>query len=391
MPVTLVITDLDVGGAERALVVLATGLDRTRWEPRVIALGAEGALVEPLRAAGIATECLDVNRRRPVQAVFRLVRSLRAHRPWLVQSFLFHANLAARLAAPWAGRPWVVGGVRVAERRQEWHLLLDALSARLAVGSVCVSQGVYRYSRDVGRLPIDRLVVIPNGIDPEPFDAVAPLPRESIGVPNDATLALFVGRIDPQKGLPDLLEAARRVVIPARPDWHLALAGDGPSLATLQEFTRASPTLSDRVRWLGRRDDVPSLLKTADVLVLPSHWEGMPNVVLEAMAARLPVVATAVEGSEELVIPGQTGWLVPPKEWESLGAALLDAAIDPERARRFGKAGRARVETDFSIDHVIQSYDELWSIVLGFEPRTIRADREGRVLDCLNEVPAVSR
>lgn len=391
MPVALVITDLDVGGAERALVALAKGLDRTRWEPRVIALGAERVLAGPLRAAGIETECLDVDRRRPVQALFRLTRALRGRRPRLVQSFLFHANLATRLAAPWAGAPWVVSGLRVAERRKEWHLVLDALTASLASGSVCVSDGVYRYSRDVGRLPIERLAVIPNGIDPGPFDAAPPLPRASLGVPANAHLALFVGRIDPQKGLPDLLEVARRVVVPTRPDWRLALAGDGPSRSALQEFTRASPTLASRIHWLGRRDDVPRLLKTADVLVLPSHWEGMPNVVLEAMAARLPVVATAVEGTEELVIPGQTGWLVPPGRWEPLGAALLDAAADPDRARRFGEAGRIRAEAEFSIDRVVQLYDELWSIVLGYEPRNIRADREDQAPNRLNEAPSVGR
>lgn len=362
MPVCLVITDLDVGGAERALVSLATGLDRRHWEPSVIALGDEGALAGPLRAAGIGVECLGVVRTKPLSAIRRLAKSLRDRRPQLVQSFLFHANVAARIAGRWAGVPWVVGGLRVAERHAEWHLLIDALTTRLSAGSVCVSEGVRRFSRDVGRIAPDRLIVIPNGVDPAPFDRAEPVPRESLGVPADSHLALFVGRIDVQKGVDTLLRAAGRVA-ENRPDWHLALAGDGPLADDLRRQTEGQTYL----HWLGRRDDVPGLLKAADVLVLPSLWEGMPNVVLEAMAARRPVIGTRVEGTEDLVVPDRTGWLVTPRDDHGLSDALLDAGADPDRCRRFGEAGRARVEAEYALNRVVSEYDRLWSGLLGLE------------------------
>jgi starch synthase (maltosyl-transferring) len=125
--------------------------------------------------------------------------------------------------------------------------------------------------------------------------------------------------------------------------------------------------LKHRVHWLGRRDDVPSLLKTAELLVLPSLWEGMPNVVLEAMAARLAVVGTKVEGTEDLVVPDQTGWLVPPADSEALAAALLEAASDRDRLRRFGEAARSRVEASFTPTRVVEAYERLWAGVLGLE------------------------
>jgi len=365
--VTLAITDLDVGGAERALVALATGLDRRRWLPSVVAMGGEGTLAGPLRAAGIGVDCLDVNPGRPDRAVRALAGSFRRSRPELVQSFLFHANIAARLAAPMAGRPWVVGGLRVAERRRRWHLALDRLTGRLATGSACVSEGVRRFSVESGRLDPARLVVIPNGVDVSPFDRAEAVDRGSIGIPPGAVLALYVGRLDPQKGLPVLLEAAA-IVAASRPDWHLALAGDGPDRRALQDRADGLPGLSGRVHWLGRRDDVPALLKGADLLVLPSLWEGMPNVVLEAMAARRAVVATAVEGTEDLVIPGQTGWLVPPGEVAPLASALLEAAADSSRRIRFGEAGRARVEARFTPGRVVEAYERLWAGVLGLAP-----------------------
>ena len=366
MPVALVITDLDVGGAERSLVALATGLDRRRWSPSVACLGPEGKLAAPLRAAGVRVRCLAVDRRKPTAAVAGLARVLEKVRPELVQAFLFHANIAARLAAPLAGVPWVVGGLRVAERRERWHLWLDRLTIGLSAGSVCVSAGVERFAREAGRLPADRLTVIPNGIDVERIDRAAPVPREAIGVPEEAHLALFVGRLDAQKGVATLLEAAGRVA-GARPDWHLALAGDGPERDDLRRQAEADARLAGRVRWLGRRDDVPGLLKAADLLVLPSLWEGMPNVVLEAMAAGRAVVATAVEGSEDLVLPDRTGWLVPPGSPGPLAEVLLSAAADPGRLRRYGEAGRERVAAEFTPGRVVEAYDRLWSRLLGYE------------------------
>ncbi len=363
--VALVITDLDVGGAERALTALATRLDRSRWRVGVFCLSGPGALAEVIRGAGLPCECLDVGRRNPVRAVVRLASSLRRFGPELIQSFLFHANLAARLAAPWVGRPKppVLGGIRVAERRRRWHLLLDRWTSRLVAGEVCVSRGVLAFSRDVGGLDPARLTVIPNGIDPAPIDAADPVPRATIGIPEDAHLALFVGRLDPQKGVDDLLDAAERVMA-HRPDWHLALAGDGPERERLLGRIAAHATLRDRVRWLGRRDDVPGLLKSADVLVQASHWEGMPNAVLEAMAARRAVVGTAVEGTEDLVVPGETGWLVPPRDSAALEHALGEAAEDPDRCCRYGEAGRLRVEREFSLDAVVAAYERLWAGVL---------------------------
>jgi starch synthase (maltosyl-transferring) len=367
--VALVITDLDVGGAERALTALATRLDPSRWRVGVFGLSGPGELAEVIRGAGLPCECLGVSRHDPARAVARLASSLRRFRPELIQSFLFHANIAARLAAPWAGRPrpWVLGGVRVAERQRRWHLLLDRWTSRLVAGEVCVSRGVLAFSRDVGGLDPARLTVIPNGIDPAPIDAAEPVPRATIGVPDDAHLALCVGRLDPQKGLRDLLDAAGRVIA-RRPGWHLVLAGDGPERDRLIGTIEARADLRDHVRWLGRRDDVPGLLKSADVLVQASHWEGMPNTVLEAMAARRAVVGTAVEGTEDLVIPGETGWLVPPRDPAALAQALAAAAEDPDRCRRYGEAGRLRVEREFSLAAVVAAYERLWAGVLGLRP-----------------------
>ena len=149
--IALVITDLDVGGAERALTMLATRLDPKRWQVRVFCLGSAGTLVR----SDSSTRIFPANASRQTaviryKSIARLAIRLRQFHPKLVQSFMFHANLASRLAAPWAHWPWVVAGLRVAERQKRWHLILDRLTAPLTTGSVCVSQGVLRFSHQVG-------------------------------------------------------------------------------------------------------------------------------------------------------------------------------------------------------------------------------------------------
>lgn len=369
VPIALVITDLDIGGAERAMVALAAGLDRSRWEPSVTCLGPEGAMAAPLRRAGIAVTCLGVDRRRPVRAVLRLASTLRASRPALVQSFLFHANVAAKLASPWAGRPWVVGGLRVAERGKRWHRRLERLTQRLACGMVCVSEGVRRFSIGEAGLDPDRLVVIANGIAVEPHDRAVAVPKSQLGLDEASRVALFVGRMTEQKGVSSLLDAFAEIA-GERPDWTLLLVGEGPLRADLEQMAREDRRLVGRVRFLGRRDDVPSLLKTADLLVLSSLWEGMPNVVLEAMAASRPVCVARVEGIDELVAiegPDRNGWVASARFEDALLAATANDAPRME----LGANGRAKVLREFTTESVVSAYERLWAGVLGLDGRAI--------------------
>jgi starch synthase (maltosyl-transferring) len=359
----LVITELDVGGAEKMLIELAQRLDRRRWSPSVLALGREGPLARPLRQEGMDVECLEVDRRRPIRGVLRLAAALRARRPRLVQSFLFHANVASRLAAPLAGRPWVVGGVRVAEHEQAWHLRLERRTQRLGAGWVCVSEGVRQWMIREARIDPARLVVIPNGIEcdaPEPAAA----DRSVLSRFPAGPIALFVGRLTRQKGVDVLLEAAS-VVVANQPDWSLAIVGDGPDRPMLEERVRNDPGLKSAVKFLGARSDVGALLRAADLLVLPSRWEGMPNVVLEAMAAGRPVVATAVAGTSELVRSGETGWLVPPEDPGAVAGALIEAARDQPRAQLYSRQGRDRVAREYRVETMVERYERLWARVLG--------------------------
>ena len=356
--VLFLITEMDVGGAERCVRQLARGLDRARFAPEVAWLAGDGPLAAGLKNEGIPTHPLGMKGKGDLRVAWRLAKLLRARRPAILHTFLFHANLLGRLLAPFARIPVVVSSARVAERRGPWHGRLAAWTSFLISAEVAVSEGVRRLQEAAG-VPPRKLTVIPNGIDVSRFDNVRPASlRPDLGISEGATLILYVGRLDPQKGLHHLLEAICRVE-----NLHLILAGHGPSREWLEAEARRLG-LDDRTHFLGFRDDVPALLAASDALVLPSLWEGMPNVLLEAAAARRPVVATDVEGVRDIVEDGVTGLIVPPARPDALADALQAVSASPARREKMGEAAREKVACHFSLSTMIQQYEHLYEGLL---------------------------
>jgi glycosyltransferase involved in cell wall biosynthesis len=360
--IAFVITDLDPGGAERALVEVVTRLDRARWEPHVFNLSCEGELSGRLRAAGIPCDDLGRGRRPELRVIWRLYRALAKFDPALVQSFLFHANMASRLAALLAGIPVVVAGVRVAEHRSNGHLGWDRRTQPLVTHNVCVSEAVARFSSLTGGLSSAKVSVIPNGVDFARFQQAVPLKRTDLGIPDAAPLLVGVGRLDPQKGWETLIDALPAVWSEV-PETRLLIAGDGPERSALQSRIETVDPRA-RIRLLGYRDDVPRLLKTANLLVAPSRWEGLPNAVLEAMAAGCPIVASSAEGVTELLTHDRHGLVVPIGDTRALAEAILRLVTKPDEAKRLGAAAAERARLEFTWDRVASAYEDLYRRLL---------------------------
>lgn len=362
VPIAFCITDLDRGGAELALVALVTRLDPERWAPHVFCLTHRGRLAETLEEAGIPVTCLHLQRWNLPAVLWRLRRGLRHVRPQVVQTFLYHANILGRLAARMAGVSCVVSGVRVAEQRSRLRLLIDRWTQFLVRKHVCVSEGVARFSIDRGGLPRPKVVVIPNGVDYEKFAGATPTDLEGLGVPAGSVTILFVGRLEHQKA-PEVLVAAVAPLLQADRKRHVLLVGSGPDEARLREQA-ARLAVADQLHFAGRRDDVAGLMAAADCLVLPSRWEGMPNVVLEAMAAGLPVVATAVEGIDELLGRGNCGRIVPVDHPIALAEALNEFLQTREERKRIGLAAQLYVREHFTWNAVAAAYSDLYAELL---------------------------
>lgn len=355
------IPTLDRSGAEKQMVLLAKGLPRERFRVEVAALTRLGPLEADLTALGIPVTLIGKRHKADPLALRRLVRFMRERRFDVVQTWIFAANTYGRLAARRARVPVVITAEMAVDLWKGRTPL--AIDRRLACACwtdrvVGNSRAVVDFYRNAG-IPEDRLAMIYSGIsDEEPPTVDRTEVRASLGLPVDAPLALFVGRLAAQKGVGDLLKALD-LLQHVRPDLRTLIVGDGPLRVDLEELANAF-RLGGSARFLGHRDDVPRLLAAADLLVLPSLYEGLPNVVLEAMRFRLPVVATAAPGTTEVVSDGQTGLLVPPRAPKALAQAIRTLLDEPDYARRLGEAGRARVEADFRAETMVARFANLY-------------------------------
>ena len=193
------------------------------------------------------------------------------------------------------------------------------------------------------------------------FTNVKPADLAKLGV-SGRRLVTFVGRFDVQKGLPQLLTTAGNW-LQRLPDCDLLLVGKGPLEAALRQQC-CNMRIAERVRFAGWRPDVAAILAASDLLVLASAWEGMPNVVLEAMASRLPVVATQVEGVGELLGPGLQEQSVPYGKWDDFSDLVVRILRDRNLADRLGRENQSRAEHYFTIEQMVESYEELWEEIL---------------------------
>ena len=349
------------GGSEEAALHLMASLDRGRWEPVLMHHPAPGIarLVDGAARLGIRVQVVPrVDPQNRLVGITRLWRALRVERPAIL-----HAHLSWPFAckygvlAAWLARvPAIVGTAQLylapGSTRQARLML------RLFRRIIAVSQEVSRRYAEALGVPAHQLAVVRNAIRVPPAGRTPdPALRAALVRGRPDYVVLTLARLHPQKGHSYLLAAAAQV-----PDATFVLAGDGPLRAEL-EAQAHQLGVADRCVFLGDRPDVPDLLAAADVLVLPSLFEGLPVSVLEAMAAERPVVATRIGGTDEAVAHELNGLLVPPRDPTALASAIRRLQADPALARRLAAAGRERVEREFSTKVtaalVMRIYDEV--------------------------------
>lgn len=358
IPIGFAITELDPGGAERALTQLVTRLDRRQWSPHVYCLSGHGELGETIESAGIPVTYLQASGRWDFGLIRRLTRALKRDQPQLLQSFLHHANIAGRFAAKRAGISKVICGIRVAEERSRWRLRIDRWTQRYVTTNVCVSQSVAEFSVKTGGIPAEKLIVIPNGVDVELFANASPIDWTTLDLPADSRVILVVGRLDEQKR-PELALAACEPLFAEFADLHLVFAGVGPDRDSVLELA-ANCRRSDRVHLLGRRDDVPELMKGAKLLLHVSAWEGAPNVLLEAVASGLPVICRKNPGTEDALRGGKWGTMIDstrPKEFTQAVRAYLES---PQSLTELARTAQQQISQEFTWEKMAAAYAELY-------------------------------
>ncbi len=343
------------------MVLLAQGLPRDRFSVEVAALTRLGPLQAELDAAGVPVTLIGKRHKVDPMALRRLTRFMKEKRFDVVQTWIYAADTYGRVAAHQAKVPVVVTSEMAVDLwKSRTELMIDRFLSRWTDRVVGNSNAVVAFYRQAG-IPSEKLTMIPSGIaDEEPPTVDRDEVRTSLGLPQGAPLILFAGRLAAQKSVETLLSAVD-LLQHVRPAVRTLIVGEGPLRSRLEETARAYRLFEDRrVSFLGHRDDVPRLLAAADLLVLPSLYEGLPNVVLEAMRFRKPVVATAAPGTTEVVEDGVTGLLVPLRDPPALTRAIQRVIDDPGLANQLGAAGRTRVEAEFGVNLMIERFAALY-------------------------------
>lgn len=370
LKVFFLLDSLNVGGTETQAVELARRLDPARYDITLGCLRARGPLLEKLTGSAV-----DLREFHPkggfdspggIYQMLRLALFLRRGKFRIVHTHDLYANLLGISAAVLARVSVIISSQRdlahldlYRTRRRVWLRRLQNLSTIVLTNANAVRDAVAAENH----IAASKIRVIYNGVDLERFSAKS---RDRTWLAPNAgqeKWVVLVGNMHTDvKGHPCLIESAERVVREF-PGVRFVLAGDGEQRQNFEQQV-AQLGLQNNFLFLGRRDDVPRLLACCDIAVLPSKAEGLPNAVLEYLAAGLPTVASKVGGNAEIIQDGKTGLLVPPENPSALSDALLRLLRDPDLAMSLGNHGREYVISEFSFQRMIENTDQLYTELL---------------------------
>lgn len=372
MDIAFLTTSLERGGAETQLVRIAATLRRRGWDVGILTMLPSSAFLDEVGAAGIPlVQCADARARIPWRTGTQMIRQLRRWRPALLVTFNFPADLFGRVCGRLAGVPTIVSALGTthirSSARRAFYRFTEPLIAMTVANSMAAARAMV--ARRI--LSFAKTRVIPNGLILAPSDGFAhrAQARAELGVGEREFLWVAVGNLRPAKDYPTLLNAAARCarvhggfrILVAGGDFAGVLKdADGVPWSEALGRRAALLNLGGVVGFLGARQDVPRILQAADAFVLSSAWEGMPNTLMEAMAAGLPVVATAVGDVGELVEEGVSGYVVAPGDARMLAERMLATMALPQEARQaMGAQGMARIRGRYENERVVDEWEAL--------------------------------
>lgn len=378
LEILFVIGSLGIGGAEKQMSLLVNHLTSLGHSCQVFALEMEGPLRcsfddmrVPVHVGGLKKGDLIKAPWKLILAEWRLMEIILKRRPDVVHAFLPLVTFLSALAGRANRVPLVITSRRGLSNHQNRHLILkplDRIANRLSHQVTVNSQAVWNDTINRDHINPSKLVLIYNGVDPELFELAVSYRekvRKTLGIKAKEKVVVVIANLISYKGHSDLIKAAGQV-IDQLPVAKFLLVGEDRGIQSELEREVSDLGISQSVKFLGQRDNIPSLLVASDLSVLPSHEEGFSNVILESMAAGLPVVATRVGGNSEAVLDGVSGWLVPPRNPEIMAEKVIDLLKDPDKSKKWGEVGRRRVKDLFSVEKMVQNHLRLYEETLRF-------------------------
>jgi len=382
-----IITRLIKGGAQENTLLTVVNLDKARYQIALLSgptVGSEGEIESRARQLGtdliILLELVrEISPINDLKALYKTYRSIKNGKYDIVHTHSSKAGVIGRVAGRLAGVknivhtphgsifdqdadiPSVSGALLI-----KCLLLVERIAARLTDRIVTLTDAEAIGYVKLGMGDKAKFTTIHSGIDLSRFgdvkiDVVSK--KKELGIPSNSTVITTIARLTPEKGHKYLIEAAKEVI--AESDNHIkfVFVGDGDLRDDLENKARELG-LDEAILFLGLRDDVPEILAISDLFVLSSLYEAQGRVIVEAMAAELPVVATRVGGVPDVVIDGETGILVPPASPQALASAIVKMLADKGNAKQMGQAGKRQVDPEFSVETMVKQIDMLYSELL---------------------------
>lgn len=360
----------NIGGTERMLVELVTRMNAARFTNEICFLFGPGPIGEELARRGFRVYYLDFKGYNLPWVVIRLIGILRRNKFDLVHVYGLKANILARILCRIWGPERLITGQRSTDRNRHFvHTWLDRLTSKYVSLYISNSEAAKKVLIEREKIPENKIMVVPNGVDCSLFRPPSLEEKQKaqsrLGLQPDKVVIVSVANLLPVKGHHHLLEAVAATPSTIRERIYLLLAGEGPLRPALEKQAEALK-LSGIVRFLGRQDrrGVAETLRAADIFVLASLWEGLPNAILEAMACGLPVIATDVGGIPELIQNNKNGLLVQPQDTATLTQSILKMLQDIESRRLIGDKGRERALSNFSLEAMITKTEEIYEVSL---------------------------
>ena len=362
-----------LSGAERHLLHLAAGMRARGHDVHLIILVERDKPMDDMlreaEASGIPISRLTIRRDLDLPLIWRMRRILRAIAPDIVHTHLMHGDLLGYAAAKTARVAKVISSRHNDDQfryHNRWRRINRRLWRMLDAG-IAISAAIKEFAIEIEDAPADKISVVHYGVDYSWLsdDAVREArdrTRAELGLPDDAQILGMVCRLVEQKGIPYALEALRRVRADF-PGAYLVIAGDGEKAAELRRLASALG-VADRVHWLGWRSDAAEWMAAFDVLLVPSLWEGFGLVLLEAMARRVPIIASRVSAIPEVVVHGETGILIEARNVDALADAIRRLLSDRALRKHMGLLGAARLEERFSVARMVDGTLAVYEKVL---------------------------
>ena len=368
--IAYLIDGLSMGGAERLMIPILKHISRAHFDPYVCAMQSKDGnpMADELRALDVPVECLDIKHLRDLDAIPRLTNYLKGIRADLVHTQLEAANILGNISAKLLRLPsvctiHVMPSLHV-KTKMKLHQRVEWFSLRHFCDRVIsVSEEARQYHIAISGASDRQVTTIYNGIDLSAFSNMdyaqeRSTVRTELGIPSDADVLVTVAVLRSPKGIQFMIRALP-TVLASHPNTYYLVVGSGSHYdALVEEASKAQ--VSERVIFAGMRKDVPRLLAASDVFVLPTLTEALPTVLAEAMAARLPLIASRVGGVPEMITDGKNGFLVEPEDSDGLSNACLRLLENQDEWAAMGAAGWRTVNQKFSIERQVEQLKDLY-------------------------------